>query len=526
MGIDSENIEFNIEFDIGRVHFVNTEKYTVDMVGLDGNRYQNLPFLNLYCKPYDQGQGIYMMPERDSYGIILKLGHQMMKNTLGADRFVIGFYNPMNEDGNYSSDREEINPGDFCFKTVFGNKIIGRTDGSITIKASDQSQMTLFPASGNKEDSFGFDNLLRAIFENFEFNTDGGHVHHHVNKKEKTTNLEFELRDKPLYSENPDIIRGNIGSQGPMGDEEYFYTLNVYHSSASGEELTLRNSLEWKTTGWKRQRWYDEDEIKLAECIIDELLNREIKTYVNKDGESILQYFEIISPEGSISRTRYDTSEEEIVFEEKISSIGDISRVRYNPETQNEIFEDLSSPSGTRTMRTYTGDDSNEIKSEIIFNDDGSIEKKIFESGALIYSLELSNNGTVNETINDPNEKKIINISKDPSSGKITEEVLDAGKKKVEISKQNSGQMDIIINQGEVELSLTSDGKIDITASGDLTAEVDGNANIIASMVNLGGESGAKVLTENTLIEHICPIIGSKVPSTFFTTPASKVKAE
>lgn len=527
-------MNFNIEADIARVHFVNTEKYTVDMVGINGTKYKDLPFLSLYSKPNSQGQGVYMMPERDSYGIIVKLQHKMMNSFLGADKFVVGFYNPIDDEGNYSSGREEINPGDFVAKTVFGNKMIGRTDGSITIMASDQSQMTLYPASGNKQDSWGFDNLLRAIFENLEINTDGGHIHHHVNKKEKTTNLNFEIRNKPLMTENPDIVRGDIGSQGAMGNDEYFTTVDVIKTSQKGDKETVRQRLKWKTTGWKKIYWYNSDGKKKAEYTITKEVDRTYKTYDIVNDEPVLKYKENTTPAGDITKERYNTSTGKLYLEETIDNKGNQTKVTYtgedpnaikkevtknsngtyskkhiNPGTGNPYFTETLSQKGTRVITKSTGGNPNAQKSKVTIKDDGSLTKSIWNppGGVEVYKYNVTVDGIVTETIKDPDGNKVMERTKD-NTGIVNEK----------LGKDNKVTINLDGTTGNVDI--TAKKNANLTVEGNLNATVNGTTVVDCSDVTLGGTSGYKVLTTNTTI------IDSNGGTCTKTTPASNVKAK
>jgi hypothetical protein len=415
-----------IDVDIARVVFVNANKYTIDLVSINGNQYQDVPFLSLYSKPSSTGQGIYMMPERDSYALIVKIKNDI----LGAERFAFGFFNPLNDSGGYSGDREEIRQGDFVAKTVFGNKIIGRTDGSITVKASDQSQFTIFPSSGNKEDSWGYDNLLRALFENVEINTDAGHIHQKVNKKEKTTNINFEVRNKPLYSEDPQIIRGNIGSQGVMGDSQFFKTLEVVDKINNGNSEVIRQKLEWKTDGHKHHIINDPDGNIVSEVTVTKEFDKNVKKY--KDA--------------------------------------------------NLLYEMDLQADGTKTTTSYTGDSSEQKKSEYIMRSDGYFKKTIWNEPGQndCYIHEVDERGNITETVKDVSGNQVLNKTIDNHG-------------QMDLSLGSSGEIFIRLNGSTGQVNMTIDNNTTVSVGGDLTANVSGDADITATNATIESQSKSTV---------------------------------
>lgn len=426
-----------IDVDIGRVVFVNANKYTIDLISINGNQYQDIPFLSLYSKPDSSGQGMYMMPERDSYALILKIKNKF----IGAERFCIGFFNPMGDDGRYDGDREEINQGDFVAKTVFGNKIIGRTDGSITVKASEQSQFTMFPSSGNKEDSWGYDNLLRAIFENVEINTDAGHIHQKVNKKDETTNINFEIRNKPLYSGNPQVIRGNIGSQGTMGDSQYFKTLEVVDKINEGRDEVIRQKLEWKTNGYKHHIINDAEGNPLQELTIDDTFNKNVKKF-NSDGSG------------------------------------------------NLIYQMDLAPNGTKTTTTYDGSSSQFKKSEYIIRDDGYFKKTIWNEPGQndCYIYEIDALGKTKEVVKNNSGQQVLLKTTDNTG-------------LVELNLGTAGNVQLSMNGVTGNITLTMDNKMDLTVKGDLAATVLGDATISASNATVEATNDATVKGTNATVE-------------------------
>ena len=249
----------NVHMELGRVIFSNPEKYTVDIISESGRTLRGVPYLSPYGKPNSEGQGMYMLPEQDSYVMILNLLPTGSDNYFGREVFCFGFFNPTDEKGGFSAGREELSPGDFCLKTVAGNKIIGSTDGVNLIYSTDLCQIQLFPFSGNVQDSAGLDNLIRMFMENFELHTDGGFWTWKVNKKENKTNFSYQFKNKPLNENNPDIVRGNIGGQGLMGDDTYFHTVEYLNTKAQGETEVLRVSQKEKIDGTLERSTFSED---------------------------------------------------------------------------------------------------------------------------------------------------------------------------------------------------------------------------------------------------------------------------
>lgn len=271
---------FKLKADLGRVTYVDTEKFTVDMKGLNGTEYKDINFLTLYGKPNAEGQGAYMMPELNSYGLILNFAEQYL---------VLGFLN-------YGI-TDDLDEGEFCFKTRAGSKIIGYNNGKLEFKASPQSWIKLFPQSGNKRDSYGYDNLLRMLVENLEITTDGGYLKHKVNKKDETTSLFFELKDKPFEEDEPNKLRCEIGA-----DASGF--LSKFKLIEDGDNIRLEKNQ--KPNGWKEEIAYDENGNEMYRITTTETLKRTVEI---EEGEVYEQIFE---PDGT--------------FKEKIGDVFDFIR--------------------------------------------------------------------------------------------------------------------------------------------------------------------------------------------------------
>lgn len=468
----------NFDIDVASVHFVNAEKYTVDMVGMSGNRYKEIPFLSLYSKPLSNGQGLYMLPEIGSYALVIKLKHGGGK--FGSDKFAFGFFNPIDSDGSYIGERETLQSGEFCVKTAAGNKIICRADGTVTAFASDQAQMTLFPASGNRNDSCGFDNLLQLLLENLDVTTDGGYFKHTVNKKDKTSNLEFEIRNKPLYSENPGVVRGNIGYQLPTGDPQYFMTLEVFDCKEGGEKLIPRSKLEWKIDGWRCQTKFDVDGYKVSSFLINEKNETSNEYYDVVNQTSVLKHCYRYFANGEVFRSSFDTASGSSieVFTEKILNDGSVTRITY--DIQNNKMH------------------------EVILGKDGSMMEKVYSSEKTIYEKTRQNNGDILESINDANGQPTI-IQDLRSTGGVTISIKNAGANKIQIQMSKDG-----------DLSLSVEGDLTATIKGDANITATGNAIVTGTKVLIGGASGLPteaILTANCTFKHICPMIGAMVPT-------------
>ena len=272
--------------DIGRVTAVYPNKMTIDLVGLDNDEYSNVRFLSLYAKPNSNNQGVFMIPEIGSYGVIFKIKNQY---------FCFGFL--VENDG-----IEDMYPGEYLFKTEAGNKIWGHSDGRITIMTTNMNKIELFPESGNAKDSYGYDNLLRAVIENYEITTGGSFHKRSVNKKENTTNLYEEFRNKPIMKDNPTLIRQNKGSQGPTGNDEYIFTHQIIETSREGQDEEVTREYKVKPDGSSEFKKYEQEKEVYKEKInVDGSKEVDIKgkfTHKMYDGDDVAQEYEV-NPDGS-----------------------------------------------------------------------------------------------------------------------------------------------------------------------------------------------------------------------------------
>lgn len=253
----------NTFVELGRVYFVNNEKYTIDVLTASGTFLKDVPFLSFYSKPSDKGQGVYAMPEEGSYTMIVRtINVSSGRQRFNREVFAFGFFNPVDENRGFKSSREDLNPGDIALKTAAGNKVLLTTDGVILVHASDLCRMELFPFSGNSKDSAGLDNLLRIFLENFRLYSNGGNWQWSTDKKAPGTNFIFEFKNKPLLEHNPSYIRGMIGSQGPTGNPEYFKTYEHIISEANGKvEKTLIRHQEKITGEFERKHYTESGEL-------------------------------------------------------------------------------------------------------------------------------------------------------------------------------------------------------------------------------------------------------------------------
>ena len=81
----------NVNMELGRVIFSNPEKYTVDIISESGRTLRGVPYLSPYGKPNSEGQGMYMLPEQDSYVMVLNLLPTGSDNYFGREAFCFGF---------------------------------------------------------------------------------------------------------------------------------------------------------------------------------------------------------------------------------------------------------------------------------------------------------------------------------------------------------------------------------------------------------------------------------------------------
>jgi len=353
---DKGEVLMKTSFTIARVTHVNKNKYTVDLKDIEGRSFYNVPFLTPYNKPLTNGQGIYQMPERDSYAVVLLFGSGMLKKDFGKSKIVLGFYSPIDEKGSYDGGRDEIQPGDINLKTLFGNRITLRTDGSIEFKASDQAQIHLYPESGNERDSYGYDNLLRILLENFELVSSGGMLEQKVNKKSSDTYLSFEFRDKALYPENPRIIRGRMGFQDPLDGTKSFFVLDSFDTESDGEEETHRYHYEWEN-----------------------------------DGHIIIKHFDI----DEIERYHFE-----------ITDIGKKTIIKHNENGEKTYQKELS-PMGHKTVEHFDG---GEIEYRKNTDPSGATRMEIFDAGTLVYERFVGSDGSSTENIDDE-----VTIEKTPA---------------------------------------------------------------------------------------------------------------
>ncbi len=267
----------NVNMELARVTFSNAETYAIDVVTESRKWMNDVPYLSLYGKNDDEGQGIYMLPEVGSYVFIFQTIDHC---------FAFGFINHFKEDEGFSGKREVLSPGDFCLKTVAKNKILGTKDGVLLLQATDICKFELFPFSGVVLDSAGVDNLIRMFMENMELHTDGGYWHWKVDKKERETNFKYHFRNRPLSEDDPDIFRGNIGSQHPDGDFDYFVTHQQLHTEDDEQTEIIRVDRKEKTCGYKIVKRYDIDENHVFEWEEDNEGNKRRVTF-NADGEKL-----------------------------------------------------------------------------------------------------------------------------------------------------------------------------------------------------------------------------------------------
>lgn len=296
----------NVNMELARVIFSNSDLFTLDVVTESRRWINDLPYLSLYGKGGDEGQGIYMLPETGSIVFVFQTPDHC---------FAFGFLNLNVEDEGFSGKREKLNPGDFCLKTAAKNKILGTSDGVLLAQATDICKIELFPFSGVVQDSAGIDNLIRMFMENLEFHTDGGYLHWKVDKKDRETNFKYHFRNRPLAEDNPDIFRGNIGSQHPDGDFDYFVTHQQLHTEDDEETEIIRVERKEKTCGYKQVKRFDRETNHVFEWEEDNEGNKRRVTF-NSDGEKLHEID--LKHTGVLKETQYNNNDPVWVLERQI----------------------------------------------------------------------------------------------------------------------------------------------------------------------------------------------------------------
>lgn len=106
------------------------------------------------------------------------------------------------------------------------------------------------------------------------------------------------------------------------------------------------------------------------------------------------------------------------------------------------------------------------------------------------------------ERKSEPGEKRIYSITKNPDTGEIIQVA--------EVHLKNDGSIDI---NGTADINLNSNANVNINVNGNAILKASGNTTINSPVVNLGGEGGALVLTENSTIKdgegRLCSIISN-----------------
>lgn len=120
---------------------------------------------------HSDGDEDVMLPRINTYGIILFLGPEAI--WLGSVQF------DATSGESQRQNMEKLNPGDRVIKTVYGNKLIIRTGGTIEIQSTDLCRTFWIPNQ----------NLISSTCQNFELETSGGNLKWKIDAKDATTNL-------------------------------------------------------------------------------------------------------------------------------------------------------------------------------------------------------------------------------------------------------------------------------------------------------------------------------------------------
>lgn len=154
--------------------------------------YQNVQWLMPYSSLL--GDEISFVPEPDSQALCIFEGDQP---------YIVGFFNPLTLDpdrvipdaenegvdpagGSAAVNKEQINVGDFIFRTAGKCRIVMRRGGEIEIESTKLCKRTYFPAR----------NLINELSQNFEMRTDGGTIDWiHPDPTSENTYFRQEWRD-------------------------------------------------------------------------------------------------------------------------------------------------------------------------------------------------------------------------------------------------------------------------------------------------------------------------------------------
>lgn len=171
---------------------------TIGMPGTDDLDLYNVRVIHGFW--HADGDESVALPRIKSFGVVL---------FVGSDAFWLGSTPlPMSSGGGQRKNMEAINEGDWIAKTVYGNKIILRTGGTIEIQSTNLCKVFWIPSQ----------NLISAVCQNLEIETSGGHLKWTIDKENNNTT---NLRLKAWNNLNPtNAVVVDIGTVSEDNNEE------------------------------------------------------------------------------------------------------------------------------------------------------------------------------------------------------------------------------------------------------------------------------------------------------------------
>lgn len=225
------------EIETGRVLDVDVSNYTLSVV----TEFTKKPLTGIkFATPYqhyNNGEGIYFMPEVGSLcWICFPSDHNRP--------FVMG-WGPATEEGDARAQKKELNPGDIFLGTRDENFLILRRGGIVQIGGGPLSQRMFLPVN----------NTIKDFCENYSLQTFGGSLDWNVQRDEKTTSGDrpalLTLLAREFANDPNPIAQLQIGSHGNGDDRIVSLLIKASGDSGAAEKIELSlgkdGSVKWKT---------------------------------------------------------------------------------------------------------------------------------------------------------------------------------------------------------------------------------------------------------------------------------------
>jgi hypothetical protein len=231
MAITRHN-EVPTEIHKGRIVDVDMANYTVSVTTEHSKKPQTgIGFATPYQNALGRGEGIYFMPEVGSLCWICfpSDGHRP---------FVLAWA-PFCDEGDHSSGKLDLNPGDIYLGTRDDNFLVLRRGGVVQIGGGPLSQRMYIPLN----------NTIRDFCENYDLHTLGGNLEWSIGRSEETTDgarpakLRIHARE---FANDPDHIAFlEMGSHDQ--DDKTILSLTIKDSGKVGAARQI--SLEFQKDG-------------------------------------------------------------------------------------------------------------------------------------------------------------------------------------------------------------------------------------------------------------------------------------